>query len=122
MKNMSYTIMDGFLTADPESKTINGGKKVTNFSVAINHHSRSDSSEDVSFLEVETWEKLAENCSEYLKKGSLVTVIGTLKQERWKGADGVNRQKFKVVASSVRFDQNFSEKNTDVQEEKIKVA
>lgn len=119
---MSYTIMDGFLTSDPESKTINGGKKVTNFSIAINHHSRSDNPEDVSFLEVETWEKLAENCSEYLKKGSLVTVIGTLRQERWKGADGVNRQKYKVVASSVRFDQNFNEKNSVSEEEKVKVA
>lgn len=121
MKNMSYAILDGFLTSDPEIKTINGGKKVTNFSIAINHLSKSENPEDVSYLDIETWEKLAENCSEYLKKGSLVTVIGSFRQERWKGADGVSRQKYKVIANSVRFD-NYPEKSSNLEEERVKVA
>jgi single-strand DNA-binding protein len=110
MKNMAYTILDGNLTADPELKKLNSGRSVTTFSIAINHYDKSENQDDVSYIEVETWEKLAENCGEYLKKGRKVTVIGTLKQERWKSQDGSNKQKFKVIASSVRFD-NFGEKS-----------
>ena len=109
---MAYTILDGNLTSDPETKKINNGKSITSFSIAINHYSKASESDgtggDVSYIDVETWDKLADNCAEFLKKGKMVTVIGTLKQERWKSQDGTNRQKFKVIASSVRFD-SFAE-------------
>jgi single-strand DNA-binding protein len=121
MKNMAYTILDGNLTSDPETKKINNGKTITTFSMAINHYSKTsetdgNSSGDVSYIDVETWDKLADNCSEFLKKGKMVTVIGSLRQERWKSQDGTNRQKYKVIASSVRFDsfaENKKEKSTN---------
>jgi single-strand DNA-binding protein len=113
MKNMAYAILDGNLTSDPESKKINNSTTVTTFSIAINHYTKGEENEgDVSFIDVETWDKLAENCAEFLKKGKMVTVIGTLKQVRWKSMDGSNRQKFKIVASSVRFD-SFADKKQD---------
>jgi single-strand DNA-binding protein len=113
MKNMAYAILDGNLTSDPESKKINSSTTVTTFSIAINHYTKGEENEgDVSFIDVETWDKLAENCAEFLKKGKMVTVIGTLKQVRWKSMDGGNRQKFKIVASSVRFD-SFADKKQD---------
>lgn len=120
MKNMSYAILDGFLTADPESKEIQNGRRITTFSIAINHYSKSIENEsgEVSYIDVETWEKLAENCFEYLKKGNMVTIIGTLKQERWRSQDGSYRQKYKVIASSVRFD-NFSIKKEEEQKKKV---
>jgi len=110
---MAYTILDGNLTSDPETKKINNGKSITTFSIAINHYAKTSESDpnsagDVSYIDVETWDKLADNCSEFLKKGKMVTVIGTLRQERWKSQDGTNRQKYKVIASSVRFD-SFAE-------------
>ena len=118
---MAYTILDGNLTTDPETKKINNGKSITTFSIAINHYAKTSESDpngggDVSYIDVETWDKLADNCSEFLKKGKMVTVIGTLRQERWKSQDGTNRQKYKVIASSVRFDsfaENKKEKGTN---------
>ena len=118
---MAYTILDGNLTSDPETKKINNGKSITTFSIAINHYTQTSESDpnggtDVSYIDVETWDKLADNCSEFLKKGKMVTVIGTLRQERWKSQDGTNRQKYKVIASSVRFDsfaENKKEKGTN---------
>ncbi|MDF3821450.1 single-stranded DNA-binding protein [Leptospira sp. 96542] len=107
MKNLSYMILDGNLTADPEEKTIPGGKTLASFTVAVNHSSSygdDSNKDDVSFFEVEAWEKLGENCSEYLRKGSKVTIMGNVKQNRWKTQDGENRSKVKVVASSIRFD------------------
>ena len=121
---MAYTILDGNLTSDPETKKINNGKSITTFSIAINHYvktSESDSngSGDVSYIDVETWDKLADNCSEFLKKGKMVTVIGTLRQERWKSQDGTNRQKYKVIASSVRFDSFAENKKEKITNKKV---
>lgn len=107
MKNLSYIILDGNLTSDPEDKKIPGGKTLATFTVAVNHTAQSgeeNEKEDVSFFEVEAWEKLGENCAEYLKKGSKVTVMGNLRQNRWKSQEGESRSKVKVVASTVRFD------------------
>lgn len=114
MKNLAYAILDGNLTADPEVKTTTGGKKVSTFSIAIHHTSSKDAnSEDVSFIEVEAWDKVGENCAEYLKKGRKVTILGNLKQDRWKSTDGTSRQKWKVIATTVRFDGSSKEKNRE---------
>jgi single-strand DNA-binding protein len=107
MKNLSYIILDGNLTQDPELKNTSIGKSVTNFTVAVNHngsYGEDKEPEDVSYFEVEAWEKIGENCSEYLKKGSKVTIMGNLRQSRWKTNEGESRSRVKVVATSVRFD------------------
>ncbi|GBF51729.1 ssDNA-binding protein [Leptospira ryugenii] len=114
MKNLSYIILDGYLTQDPELKTTSQGKSVTNFSVAVNHNSgygEDKDADEVSYFEVEAWEKMGENCAEFLKKGSKVTVMGNLKQNRWKSSEGETRSKVKVIATTVRFD-NFKKKES----------
>ncbi|TGL60709.1 single-stranded DNA-binding protein [Leptospira sarikeiensis] len=111
MKNLSLTVLDGYLTSDPELKKTQNGKSVTNFTVAVNHnYKRSDGEEsEVSYMDIEVWEKLAEVCSEYLKKGKKVTIVGQLKQDRWKNQEGHSRSKVKVIADEVRFD-SFGER------------
>jgi single-strand DNA-binding protein len=105
-QNLAYVFADGNLTSDPESKKTSGGKSLTTFTIAVNHSFKQDDNEDadVSYFDVDTWEKMAENCGEYLKKGSKVTVIGLLKQDRWKSSDGTFRSKVKISAQQVRFD------------------
>jgi single-strand DNA-binding protein len=104
--NLAYVFADGNLTTNPEHKKISNGKSLTSFTIAVNHSQGKDPSQenDVSFFDVETWDKLADNCGEYLKKGSKVTVIGLLKQDRWKSTDGTARSKVKISAQQVRFD------------------
>jgi single-strand DNA-binding protein len=113
MRNLAYAILDGNLTADPEIKTIGNGKKVSTFSLAVNHDYKEDeggaANNDVSYIDIEAWDKVAENCSEFLKKGRKVTILGNIKQDRWKSVDGASRQRWKVIASTVRFD-GFTEK------------
>ncbi|XDD50693.1 single-stranded DNA-binding protein [Leptospira sp. WS92.C1] len=106
MKNLSHIILDGNLTSDPELKTLNNGKSVATFTLAVNHDYRSTAENpgEVSFIDVEAWDKQAGNCHEYLKKGKKATVIGELRQDRWKAQDGSNRSKVKVVVHTVRFD------------------
>lgn len=112
-KNASIVFLEGNLTADPESKKISNGKMVTTFSIAVNH-SWDDDDSDVSFLDIEAWDKTAEYCAEYLKKGRSVTVVGSIKQDRWKTAEGANRSRVKIVASYVR----FNGLRKDIQKEK----
>jgi single-strand DNA-binding protein len=57
----------------------------------------------VSYIDIETWEKLAEMCGKNIIKGNKIRVIGTLKQDRWEGKDGKTQSKIKLVGKEVRF-------------------
>lgn len=111
-QNLAYVFADGNLTSDPEVKKTSNGKSLTTFTIAVNHSMKQGEDEegDVSYFDIDTWEKMAENCGEYLKKGSKVTVLGILKQDRWKSTDGSFRSKVKISAQQVRFDFTGSKK------------
>ena len=96
----------GNLTRDPELRYIPSGQAVTSFSVAVNRAYNSQSGEkkeEVSFIRVVAWAKLAENCNEYLKKGSPVFVEGRLQSRSWEAQDGTKRSTMEVVAQTVQF-------------------
>ncbi len=61
----------GRVTRKPELRYTADGKPVCKFTIAVN-----DGSEKVEFVDVVTWNRLAENCSQYLDKGRLVYVNG----------------------------------------------
>jgi single-strand DNA-binding protein len=104
MKNIDIVLFDGNLTQDPEARIVGNNKRLTTFTVAINHPSSSEDRDGVSYIPVETWGKLAENCAKYLVKGSRVTVEGALRQERWQDDQGKNHSRIKILARNVRFD------------------
>jgi single-strand DNA-binding protein len=62
---------------------------------------------EVSFFDVETWSKLAENCYNLGHKGRGVRVVGRLKQDRWTGTDGKQKSKVTIVAEHVEFRPDF---------------
>lgn len=114
MNNLAYVILDGNLTADPNRREIGQDKSVTSFSLAINHeYANKDGGKHVSYIDIETWDKLGDNCSKYLHKGSRVTITGQLRQDRWKDDHGNNRSKIKVTAQTVRFDSKPNQKPED---------
>jgi len=89
----------GNLTATPQSKSV-GENTVCTFSVAINSISKKD---EVFFVDVECWNKVAENCQKYLDKGSRALVEGKLKLNTWTSKEGQKREKFICVADLVTF-------------------
>lgn len=113
MNNISYVFVDGNLTRDPEFSITSTGKSLAKFPIAVNHNRTNN---DVSFFDIETWDKLAENCNEYLKKGAKVTVIGILKQNIWTSQDGIKKSSIKIVVQQVRFDNEnmYASKNSDL--------
>jgi len=89
----------GNLTKDPNCKQTER-YTLCSFSLAINDPVKKD---EVLYIDVSCWNKIAENCSKYLKKGSRVFVEGKLKLESWKDQSGANRNKIVLVADNVRF-------------------
>jgi single-strand DNA-binding protein len=104
MNNLNSVLLEGNLTHDPESTVTKGWTTVCTFSVAVNRSYKSgdERKEEVSFFDIETWGKLAENCYEYLSKGRGVRVVGRLKQSRWE-AEGKTHSKIVIVAEHVEF-------------------
>ena len=95
----------GRLGKDPESKFTPTGRRVSDFPIAISNRWKSqagETKESTEWVNVEAWERLAETCTEYLKKGSLVYVEGRLKTDRYE-EKGETRYFTKVVAQTVQF-------------------
>ena len=118
MNNVSFV---GRLTADPdEPATTRSGKKVLDLRVAINHYKRAASGADTdqppagddsakreraaTFVTVRCWNATAENVRQYLEKGALVGVTGSLDSDEWQDkSTGEKRHKVYVTARSVDF-------------------
>ncbi len=104
--NLNKTFLIGNLTRDPELRYIPSGTAVANFGLAVNRkytNSDGEKMDDVCFVDVVAWDKLAEICGEYLSKGSPVLIEGRLQMDSWEQEDGQKRSKLKVVAQSIQF-------------------
>ena len=97
---MNIVIVSGNLTKDIELRYLNDGTALANFSIAVNEKYKDK--ETVHFFEVTVWGKTAENCANYLGKGSKVLVQGSLKQESWE-KDGQKHSRVKINAHRVEF-------------------
>lgn len=113
MENLNVIVIDGNLTAGPEFKFVSDSSSVCNFTVANNLRTWKDTP-DVSYFKVEAWGKLGENAAQYLKKGSSVTVTGSMVQRSRNDADGKRQYSWSLRASKVRFDSRLpSERTSD---------
>ena len=106
MANLNRVLLMGNLTRDPELRYIPSGSAVTSFTLAVNRVYKlqtGEKKEEVTFIRVVVWAKMAEVCAEYLKKGSPVFVEGRLQSRSWDGPDGQKRNTTEVIASNVQF-------------------
>lgn len=101
MASFNQVVLLGYLTRDPELRYTPSNMATAAFGIGVNEK-RKDKDE-VSFFDIETWDKVAENCSTYLKKGSLVLISGRLKQDRWEDEHGDKKNKIKIIANTVQF-------------------
>ena len=104
--SLNRVFLMGNLTRDPELRYIPSGQAVATFTIAMNRTymaASGEKKEEVSFVRVVVWAKLAENCHEYLRKGSPVFVEGRLQSRSWDAPDGTKRSTIEVVAQSVQF-------------------
>ena len=103
---LNQVFMIGRLTADPEMRQLDSGSSVTELRIAVNrsYTDRSgEKQEDVCFINVDTWDRLADICHRYLRKGSQVLVSGRLRFRQWETDTGEKRSRHSVQALSVQF-------------------
>lgn len=105
MAQLNKVFLIGNLTADPELRYTPNGSAVSDLRLAINRswtNKEGASNQDTVYIDVTVWERQAENCVKFLKKGRSVHVEGYLKMDSWE-SNGEKRSKIKVVAETVQF-------------------
>lgn len=103
-RSLNKVMLIGNLTRDPEMRYTPQGAAVCTFGVATNRSWTTESGEkkeDAEFHNIVAWNKLAEICSQLLKKGRKVYVEGRLSTRSWQGQDGTQKQRTEVVITDM---------------------
>jgi single-strand DNA-binding protein len=106
MANLIKIILIGRVGGDPEMRFTQEGVAVTSFSLAADRSTRqADGSYkgEAEWFRVSAWRKLAETCNQFLNKGKLVYVEGSLRTRTYDGKDGQKRTSLEVNADRVLF-------------------
>jgi len=106
MASLNKVILLGNLTRDVEVRSTPSGATVGNFGIAVNRRRKNDAGEwveEANFFNIVVWGRQAENCSQYLSKGSQVALEGRLQSRSWETEDGQKRNVVEVVAENVQF-------------------
>ena len=99
---MNKCFIIGNLTADPESRTTQSGKRVVSFTVAVNKK-RNDGTDATDFFRVSAWEKLGDVCAQYLAKGRKVNVVGDIHAGSYTNSKGEAVGTLELTAQDVEF-------------------
>ena len=105
MAGLNKVMIIGNLGADPEMRYTADGKALTSFRVAASRNysgPEGERREETEWFSVVTWQKLAEQCSQFLQKGRRVYVEGRLQTRSWE-TDGQKRFRTEVIAERVLF-------------------
>jgi single-strand DNA-binding protein len=106
MPELNSVIIAGNLTKDPIFRQTTNGTPVVNFSVASNRRyrdSKDNWQEDVCYVGVVAWNKLAESCRDKLKKGNAVLVEGELQSRTFKTEKGDSKTIVEIKARRIQF-------------------
>jgi len=107
MADLNKVFLMGRLTFDPELRFTPNGMAVTDLRMVTNRTwtgKDGERREDPLFIDVTVWDRQAEHCCQYLKKGSGVHIEGSLRMDSWDDkTTGEKRTKIKVSADRVQF-------------------
>jgi single-strand DNA-binding protein len=106
MPEINYVIVAGNLTKDPVCRQTTSQTPVVNFSLASNRRYKDSANqwqEDVCYVGIVAWNRLAESCRDRLKKGSAVLVDGELQSRSWRTDEGHNRSIVEIKARRIQF-------------------
>jgi single-strand DNA-binding protein len=104
-RGLNKVMIIGNLGKDPEMKYTPQGTPITTFSVAVSRTRKGSDGQvidETEWFRVVAWERLAETCNEYLRKGSKVFIEGRLQTRKYTGQDGQERQIVEVVAQEMQ--------------------
>jgi single-strand DNA-binding protein len=94
----------GRLGAEPDTRYMPNGKAITSFSIAVGSQWKNkdgEKQESTEWVNITAFDKLAEICGEYLKKGSQVFIQGRIKTDKYE-KDGQTRYSTKIIAETMQ--------------------
>jgi len=101
---LNQIVIVGRLVRDPELRETEAGKKVTNITLAVPRSYKNTNGEyETDFIDCVLWTGIAENTSEYCKKGDLLGVKGRVQTRVFETEDDKKRHVTEVVAEKVTF-------------------
>ena len=102
---MNNVVLVGRLTRDVDLKYIQGsGTPVASFTMAVDREfAGKDGKKETDFIDIQVWGKSAENCANYISKGSLVAIQGAIRVDSYQDQEGNNRKITRVTANRVQF-------------------
>ncbi len=106
MPDINMVLIAGNLTSDPSFRRTTNGTPVANFYIASNRRFKDNTGqwrENVCYVGVVAWYKLAESCYENLHKGSAVLIDGELQSRTWKNQDGSTKNVVEIKARRIQF-------------------
>jgi single-strand DNA-binding protein len=103
MASYNKIVLVGRLTRDPELRYTGGGLAVTKFAVAVDRRFKNQQGERVTdFFDCSAFRQTAEFVSNYVTKGRLVLVEGSIEFNEATGQDGQKRRYTNVIAENVQ--------------------
>lgn len=104
MQSLNKAQIIGNLTRTPEVRETDKGRKVSTIGVATNRYwtdKNGNKQEEVEFHQVVCWERLAELCEQYLKKGDKVFFEGRLQTRSWEDQAGQKHFRTEIIAEDM---------------------
>ena len=96
----------GNLGSEPEMRFTPNGSPVTSFRVATNRAyttAEGERKQETEWFTVVAWNKLAEQCNQFLAKGRLVYAEGRLRTRTWESQDGQKHYRTEIIANRITF-------------------
>ena len=102
---LNKVILIGRLTRDPQTRALPSGQSVASFGIATDRFFNDRSGQkqrQTEFHNIVVFGKLADISSQYLNKGSLVSIEGRLQTRAWKDSAGNQRSKTEIIAERMQ--------------------
>ena len=104
--SLNKIMVIGNVGRDPDMRYTPSGNAVTSFTLATRRRyttSAGEQREETEWFRVTVWNRLAEQCNQYVTKGRRVYAEGRLKSDSWTGNDGQTRFTNEIIANQVVF-------------------
>ncbi len=97
----------GNVGRDPEMRYTSSGAGVCSFSVAVSKRwtdrNTNEKREKTTWFSISAWRQLGETCSQYVRKGMRIMVVGEVSARAYTGQDGQPRASLDIDAREVKF-------------------
>ena len=113
---LNQMVLVGRLVSDPEVKTLEDGKSVSNITLAIPRSYKNENGEyETDFIDCTLWKGVAENTAEYCHKGDIIRVKGRIQRSNYETEDGEKRKSTQIVAEKITFLSSSKDKKDDLE-------